>query len=188
MITDIQITHGRIDFNIKNMGIANGLRRAIMNDIEAFAPSHIVMRENMTCQTDEYIAHRIAMIPFHLKGNSSGFLTLNVRDRSAFTSDLVGDDFEVATTTIPIIKMIKGQALHFDVYFERGSGKDHAKFSHISRVSYDNKNSHVNMGFETITTRPAIQHLRCAIEAMEKNLHRVVYLIESEPEKLLVSQ
>ena len=40
-------------------GLANALRRSIIMDIEAWAPERVTFEINTSCQTDEYIAHKL---------------------------------------------------------------------------------------------------------------------------------
>ena len=44
-------------------GFCNAVRRTLLSDLYMWAPKEILIRSNMSCQTDEYLAHRIGMIP-----------------------------------------------------------------------------------------------------------------------------
>ena len=46
---------------------ANAIRRVLVSDVETYAPSEVIIHTNTSCQPDEYIAHRIGLIPFLLK-------------------------------------------------------------------------------------------------------------------------
>ena len=64
-----------------NTAFPNALRRALRSDVERYAPSTITIRDNTSSQTDEYIAHRIGMIPFvpvDCADDPGGELRLNV--------------------------------------------------------------------------------------------------------------
>jgi DNA-directed RNA polymerase II subunit RPB3 len=46
-----------------NVGIANALRRVIISEIPIYAIDKVVMYQNDTIFTDEYICHRLGFIP-----------------------------------------------------------------------------------------------------------------------------
>lgn len=176
-----------VEVDVADQGMANALRRMLMNEVPSYAPSHIIVRENTTCQTDEYIAHRVAMIPFRLCGKEDGVLKLDVKDKTAFSSDLKGEDFRVACRTIPIMKMTHGQSLCIDVHFTKGTGSEHVKHSHVSRVRYKEHCKCVRVGFKTITDEPPIDFLRRGIVQMEKKLCSLLCVAEADPDTWVVA-
>ena len=162
------------------VGMGNAIRRSLMSDVINYAPKEITIRKNTTCQTDEFIAHRIGMIPFRrVSDDIEGAMTVNVVGREAMASDFVGTAY-YAPTNIPIIKMIDDQELDLDVVFTKGTGNDHVKFSHVGKVGYKVvTDNHVKVEFEIITDESPLDYLERAIDALSKRLRDTLCVVES---------
>ena len=50
-------------------GFCNAVRRTLLSDVEAWAAHEIDVRVNTSCQTDEFLAHRIGLVPFQRVGH-----------------------------------------------------------------------------------------------------------------------
>jgi len=61
----LHLSDDRITFMLWNvdMSVANSLRRVMMAEVPTLAIDLVEMKENTTCLHDEYIAHRLGMIP-----------------------------------------------------------------------------------------------------------------------------
>ena len=166
---DIVVHQNTCAFTVGNIHIANAIRRSLVGHISQWAPKCIHVTKNTSCQTDEYIAHRICMIPFvHRIGE--GNMHLHVKGRPAQSNDLVGESF-VPFENICIMHMINEQELDIEVEFEYGTGAQHTKFSHVSIVGYNQKdNGTVRMNFEVITPEPPILYLRDALKSLRSDL------------------
>ncbi len=162
------------------VGMGNAIRRAIMSDVVNYAPKEVMIRKNTTCQTDEYIAHRIGMIPFRRASTGpDGCLTIHVVGRQAMASDLIGTAY-YAPTDVPIIKMIENQELDLEVVFMSGTGSDHVKFSHVGKVGYRVVNEKcVQLQFEMITDESPLDYLERAVDALHKRVHSTIYTVEN---------
>ncbi|MBU0662144.1 MAG: DNA-directed RNA polymerase subunit D [Candidatus Diapherotrites archaeon] len=118
----------------------NSVRRAIMNYVPVLAAEDVSIYDNSSVIFDEFLAHRLAMIP--LKSDGKGFkegdkvkLTLDKDGPcTVYSKDLKSTDpkVEVAAKQIPIAKLDKGQKikLEIDAVFEGGKG--HAKWQPAS--------------------------------------------------------
>ena len=116
-------------------GFPNAVRRALLTDVSRYAPLEVDVVENTSSQTDEYIAHRIGLIPFELTGDPEEKISLNVKGREVCAFDFEGDSFR-AVENVPIILLSNIQELKIRVSFTRGAGRDHARFALIGPVSY----------------------------------------------------
>ena len=50
-------------------GFCNAVRRSLIGDVAMWAPCEVDVRINTSCETDEYLAHRIGMVPFRRVGH-----------------------------------------------------------------------------------------------------------------------
>ena len=86
------------------IGFGNAIRRTLLSDIVTEAPCRVRVHVNTSCHTDEYIAHRIGLIPFTRVGNGDQ-MTLDVSGQCVVTSDMfVGPAFTARYTGIEILR------------------------------------------------------------------------------------
>ncbi len=117
-------------------GVANALRRSINGNVPCFAIDKITFYENTSPMFDEYIAHRIGLIP--IVTPTSGY---NEKDEILFTLEATGPttvyskalesadkEVEVANDKIPIMKLGADQKLRIECKAIMGTGQKHSKF------------------------------------------------------------
>ena len=114
----------------------NALRRSIMNNVETFAIDKVTFYENSSPMFDEFIAHRIGLIPVKTpeKGYDSDAEIMFSLDASGpktvYSDELKSSDkeIEVANKGIPIIKLNDDQKVRLEGKAVLGNGRKHAKF------------------------------------------------------------
>ncbi len=117
-------------------GQANALRRSISGSVQCFAIDRITFYENTSSMFDEYIAHRVGLVP--IKTPASGY---NEKDEilfsleatgpaTVYSKDLVSADkeVEVANEKIPLIKLGAEQKIRIEGKAVLGNGARHSKF------------------------------------------------------------
>lgn len=172
-------THCRLEFRTPT-AMPNAVRRALMNDVETYAPSEVVVYENTSSQTDEYIAHRIGLIPFVPTDAPPSALSLHVKGAAASTRDLTGDGFRAVHET-PIVRLIDEQTLHIDVRFEKGTAMTHTKHSHIGPVAYTrSKDNAASLSFETINGTCPLDYALKALDALVHMIDDATFLVETQ--------
>jgi DNA-directed RNA polymerase subunit D len=140
---------------------ANALRRIILAEVPTIAIEEVIIIENTLPLFDEYIAHRLGLIPLNSDiddlnmidecdncdgaGCSQCTVGLGLTRESGqdatetiYSSDLEASDPRVyaVNDNIPIMKMGKGQRLILEAIARFGTGKEHAKFQPVSSVGY----------------------------------------------------
>ncbi|MEM3227823.1 MAG: DNA-directed RNA polymerase subunit D, partial [Candidatus Micrarchaeaceae archaeon] len=101
---------------------ANALRRAAINSVQTFAIDKVTFYENTTAMFDEYIAHRIGLIPITtpLKGYDEKDEVLFTLDatgpKTVYSKELLSSDknVKVANENIPIMKLASEQRLRLE--------------------------------------------------------------------------
>lgn len=129
--------------------LANSIRRAIIGEVPTFAVDEVIFFENTTPFFDEYISHRLAMIPLRASSDlvrvdpsRSVVLELSKRAKDpievVYSGELKSSDPLVypANERIPLIKMRKGQRIRFQAVARLGRGRDHSKWSPAAAVGY----------------------------------------------------
>ena len=126
--------------------VANAMRRTLMAEIPIMAIDEITFYENTAVMPDEYVAHRLAMVPlktdlkgYKLPGDccdgncSSCSVDLTIDEagpKMVYTSDIKTNDQKVKPVSgkIPIIELRAGQRLRLEAKAILGRGEAHAKW------------------------------------------------------------
>ncbi len=125
----------------------NTIRRVCIGRVPIMAIDMITMYENTSSMFDEYVAHRIGLIPLITpKGAKEGMEVSFSLDESGpkvvYSGDLKTQDkdVKVAKDRIPIISLYEGQNLRLEGKAVVGTGMKHAKFqSGVSAYEEDEK-------------------------------------------------
>jgi DNA-directed RNA polymerase subunit D len=114
---------------------ANALRRAAINRVETFAIDKVTFYENTSVMFDEYIAHRIGLVPLTTPSKATKaeevLFTLEASGPcTVYSKELHSSnkDVKVANPNIPIIKLIEGQQIRIEAKAVLGTALKHAKF------------------------------------------------------------
>lgn len=167
---------------------ANALRRMAINHVKCFAIDTVTFYENSSAIFDEYIAHRIGLIP--IKTPSSGYseedqiqFTLEAEGpRIVYSKELESKDKEVkvANDAIPIIKLAAEQKIRIDCKAIMGKGATHSKFQ-PGIVTYDETADNTfNFYVESFGQMPPKEIINKAFNAIKEELKEV----EKEAKKI----
>jgi DNA-directed RNA polymerase subunit D len=185
----LESTNSVFRFVLKDAGsgLANAIRRATLNSVKTFAIDRITFYENTSAMFDEYIAHRVGLVPIRTpaKGYSD-------TDEIAFNLDATGPrtvyskelestdkDVRVANENIPIMKLADGQRLRFECKAVMGDAKKHSKFQ-AGLVTYDDTDNNYTFSVESFGQMPPKEIVNKAFEAIKEELKEV----EKEAKKL----
>ncbi len=127
----------KLSFTAKGVSLplANAIRRYSMNHIPVLAIDQITMYENSASIFDEYIAHRIGMLPIktpkRLPASAEISFVLDAQGpKPVLSEDLKSSDagISVAEPRIPIVTLMENQTLRLEGKAILGTGRKHAKF------------------------------------------------------------
>jgi DNA-directed RNA polymerase subunit D len=170
----------RVDISGISYAYANSIRRIAITEVGCFAVDNVTFYENSSAMFDEYVAHRIGLVPittpkdydekdeivFSLEAEGPGI----VYSKEMKSSD---KSVKVANENIPIIKLAEGQRIRVDGKAVVGTGKRSAKFQ-PGIVSYKTKNgSDYEFYFESFGQMPAHEIMRRALEIIASGLKDV---------------
>ncbi len=119
-----------------DLSVANALRRIAINSVQSFAVDSVTFYENGTSMFDEYIAHRIGLVPLVTPGkgyDEKDEILFNLSAEgptTVYSKDIKSNDksVKVANENIPIMKLAAGQTLRLDGKAVMGSGSKSSKF------------------------------------------------------------
>mmetsp|Transcript_18151 Transcript_18151/g.39084 ORF Transcript_18151/g.39084 Transcript_18151/m.39084 type:complete len:304 (-) Transcript_18151:474-1385(-) len=163
-----KLTQTECEFYLSNtdVSVANAIRRVIIAEVPTIAIDLVEITGNTTVLSDEFLAHRLGLIPlvsdfasqmkrpFEVTDEhdlSDIVFTLDVKCTSDNTIYVTSDDLildpnypEVKPVNyrdgnekpIVIVKMRKGQELRLKAIARKGIGKDHAKWIPVATASF----------------------------------------------------
>ena len=145
-----------------SLAFANAIRRTSLAEVSSLVIEDVYVLRNTSPLFDEFIAHRLGLIPLKYDIND---LDLNFRDECdcggigcnmctvtltisketdnqtttvVYSSDLISSNegVEPISSTIPIVKLGPNQALELECMAQLGKGKEHAKWQPVSAMGY----------------------------------------------------
>ena len=118
-----------------DLAFMNAVRRYCMGRVHTMAIDSVTMYENTSSMFDEYVTHRIGLLPLITpKGVKEGMEVAFSLDETGpkvvYSGDLktTDKDVKVAKEQIPIITLYEGQNLRLEGKAIVGTGMTHAKF------------------------------------------------------------
>jgi len=128
---------------------ANAYRRILQSEVPILAIDEVIFLANTTAFFDEYIAHRLALIPIRTPRKVLDFgedfsvrlkldVTAQEEQTTVYSRELESSDPEVypANPNIPIIVMNKGERLSLEAIARIGRGKEHVKWQPVVALGY----------------------------------------------------
>jgi len=143
-----------------NAAFMNTLRRIILSEVPTMAIDDVVIIENSSLLQDEFLAHRIGLIPlktdldtYNLPENCtcksefgcnlcrvSLVLEAEAEDNTitVYSGDFKSENPSIVPVSnkIPIVKLASGQKIRLEAYARLGKGKDHARWQAVSMCAY----------------------------------------------------
>jgi DNA-directed RNA polymerase alpha subunit len=157
-VTDINIDGLKANFKLwtVNCEFVNRFRQTLMKEVPTLAIDRVDMHENDSPHHDEYIAHRLGLIPLTLgEWSDDTILELHVHATTE-VRNVTSEDLKSNTSIIPvdndvlICKLFIGQTLHLRAYIKLGTSKVHAKWCPITNITWKFQEDHYLVSIETI--------------------------------------
>ena len=168
-----------LSFDIKggSIGLANLLRRFILGKVKVFAIDRITVYENTTHYFDEFIAHRLGLVPLKTptkyKGDERVVFTLDVvGPKKVYSRDLKFNDPVVKPVydNIPLFEIGENSSLRLEGIAVLGDGSRHAKFqAGTAHYNLDDDGT-IHFYAETFHQLPVKTMVKLAIKEAEQAL------------------
>jgi DNA-directed RNA polymerase alpha subunit len=152
-IKNFKITKNEIEFETEKVPISyiNGLRRTLISEMDVHAIHYMKLDENTTNLPDDFLAHRIGMIP--IQNKTSGFtpsLFLEETNNTDTILHIFSDHLknEQSNYIIPpkifLFSLQPNQSIKMECFVVVGKGKKHSKWSSVSGTRIANLNEEDN--------------------------------------------
>lgn len=163
-------------------GFCNAVRRALLSDLEAWAPHDVTLRVNTSCQTDEYLAHRLGMIPFRRVGNGDEMTLRAQGPCTVHARDLTGPAFEAVHGNIEVLRLGPGQDLDLTVRFDRRRASVHARYAVVAGVGMERLDDATHrLRFETNDGSDPREAMTRALDALEERVQKALRGLANQP-------
>ncbi len=182
-VTIVENTPTHVSFKLVGSGFnfANALRRIMMNSVDCFAIDSVTFYENSSAMFDEYIAHRIGLVPIATpKGYTKKdeiFFKLSIEGPlTVYSKDIQSTDKEVkvANDNIPLIKLAQGQKLRLDAKAILETGSKSAKFQPgLATYKANEKGDEFEFYVESFGQIPAIDIVSRALDIITNNVKEI---------------
>lgn len=169
----------------EDAGFCNAVRKSLLDDVKSWAPSRVTFRLNTSCQTDEFLAHRIGLIPFH-RCQAHGLGTLHLRASGPTivrAGHFTGSAFEPVHPEIEIMMLGEGQEFDLDVEFDECIASTHARYSPCAAVGMEKiGDKQHRITFEVLGPKTAHELYHEALDALEARVDAALQSLAHQPE------
>jgi DNA-directed RNA polymerase subunit D len=163
-----------------NYSFANALRRAMINGVGTLAIDKVTFYDNSSAMFDEYIAHRVGLIPIvtpkDYDEKDEVIFSLSAEGpATVYSKELVSTSKGVNVTNgnIPIIKLAEGQKLKIDGKAIFSNASKSSKFQ-PGLVTYKAiEDSTFEFYVETFGQMTPMEIIRRALETISNNIKEV---------------
>ncbi|CAJ1972923.1 unnamed protein product [Sphenostylis stenocarpa] len=150
-IRELKDDYAKFELRDTDASMANALRRVMIAEVPTIAIDLVEIEVNSSVLNDEFIAHRLGLIPltseramstrFYVTANACDgdgqceFCSVEFHLRVKYFSDPAATDSSENRGVI-IVKLRRGQELRLRAIARKGIGKDHAKWSPAATVTF----------------------------------------------------
>ncbi len=168
---------------------ANMVRRYSMNSVGVYAMEEVTFYENTTNFFDEYLAHRIGLVPLITPEGAPAdseivFYLEAVGPKMVYSGELISKDKEVkvAKDKIPIATLAENQAIRLEGKAKLGTSAKHAKFQ-PGLAGYEIVGDKCKFVLESFHQMPPRDMMLRGVESLEKDLAEIAKLLEKAGKK-----
>lgn len=167
-----------------SISMANSIRRYAMMHIPVLAIDKVTFYDNNSAMFDEYIAHRMGLMPVATPAKTPKEAAISFRldesgPKTVYSQDLKSSDKEIAVARekLPIITLGENQRIRLEAATRLGSGTEHAKFQ-AGIVSYGLEDDKIRFQVESFYQMTPAEMIRRGCSALEEDLEEYAKLIK----------
>lgn len=165
-----------------HVGLCNAIRRTLLSDIQTEAPTTARVITNVTCHTDEYLSHRVGLIPFRRVGNGNVMSLHATGPCEVTTAHFTGPAFEPIHTNIVILQLDRGHELNMEVTFDTQHAGRHARYSPcyaVGMIPSKTNDTHI-LSLGSNDNRTPQQLLNEALNHVTKRIDNALLLLSND--------
>ena len=165
------------------VGFCNAVRRTLLSDIESDAPCHVTVHDNGSCYTDEFLAHRIGLVPLRRIGPGDTLRLEAVGPCVVRASDMTSPSFEAVHGDIEIVTLDGDQKVTLTVHVDRRPAHAHARYAVCAGVgmSSTDRDGVTRLVFSTNDDRDPDAVLTDAFDHLDARVQRALHALAHQP-------
>ena len=182
---------GRATFALNGgCGFVNAVRRAL-HQTSSYAPAAVTFRANTSSRTDEYISHRLGLLPFSVRNEAAADATYDLTISASGpcvvrAADIIPPDDSAPQPTFPHIELLElqtGERLDCTLHLRRGNGCTHARYNAVAAVgmSVPQNDDTIHLSFETVNGSSPADRLLEALSILEERVARALGELGAQP-------
>lgn len=181
----------KIQFTISDAmpAFVNSIRRYSMTHVPIVAMDNVVFYDNTSSLFDEYLGHRLGLIPITTPDKTPAdaefvFSLDEAGPKVVYAKDMKSSDKDIkaARENIPIISLTEGQRIKFEATARVGYGTTHAKFQ-AGIVSYSLDKDKYRFIVESFYQMEPKDVLFRGCAALEKDITEIAKCLKSAAKK-----
>jgi DNA-directed RNA polymerase alpha subunit len=164
------------------VGFVNAVRRTLLTDVVGAAPCEVTVRANTSCLTDEYLAHRIGLVPMRRTGPGDALELDAAGPAVVLARDLTSPAFEPVHGDVELAVLGEGQRLRLSVRVDERPARAHARYAHCAAVGMRPLDAErCELAFETNDDRDPRAALLEALDHLDARCERALHELAHQP-------
>ena len=198
-------TNEYLEFELNGVAVstANAIRRVALSDLQVYAvdPKNIQLHENTTPLHNEYVSHRISLLPINqnvegldtlrfylskkktkniaIENDQNSIMDITTDDVQVYdsTSDSWIDGGDIFLDTFLITKLNVKQKLLGEFSVSKGTAKEHSRWQAVSTIAYRYKvlKDLENVGYDAIS----LEDERMYLDKEKKDPEAFIFYLET---------
>lgn len=149
--------------------IANAIRRTALSHVPIYAIHIVTIKENDSIYEDEFITHRLGLIPIICEDYKCSEISINIEGpKMIYSGDIkFSGNSRCCDNDILILELKENEKLNLIGMTMEGIGKDHSKWSPCCPITYNILNENeIELGIETTGSLTPEQVLKSSIKIL----------------------
>ena len=165
------------------VGFVNAVRRTLLADVVGAAPCEVTVRgANTSCLTDEFLAHRIGLVPVRRIGPGDTMELDATGPAIVLARDLTSPAYEPVHGDVELAVLDEGQRLRLSVRVDERPARAHARYAVCAAVGMRAlDDDRCELAFETIDDRDPRAALREALDHLDARCERALQALAHQP-------
>jgi hypothetical protein len=147
----------------------------------SWAPFELDIKSNTSCQTDEFLAHHIGLIPFKRVGNGDTMSLSATGPCVVLSGDVIGPAFEAVFDNIEVIRLAQGQCVDLTLHFDLQAASKHARYSMCAAIGMEKEGANNRLRFERIDGGAPQEAFLDALLHFERRVDRALLALSHQP-------
>jgi DNA-directed RNA polymerase alpha subunit len=164
------------------VGFANAVRRTLLADVVGAAPCEVTVRANTSCLADEYLAHRLGLVPMRRVGAGDAMELDATGPAVVLARDLTSPAYEPVHGDIELAVLGEGERLRLSVRVDERPARAHARYAACAAVGLRPLDAeHSELAFETVDERDPRAALLEALGHLDARCERALQALAHQP-------